>query len=58
MPYQHPTPEMLHKQDAEVAALRQDLVTRLQISALVGLFGLTALGYGLWRWRSKSRGRI
>jgi hypothetical protein len=55
MPYQDPTPEMLHKQAAEVAALRHDLVTRLQISALAGPIGLTALSYGLWTWRNNRR---
>jgi hypothetical protein len=55
MPYQDPTPEMLHKQAAEVAALGHDLAVRLQVSALIGLVALAALGYGLWSWRGTRR---
>ncbi|NJC71691.1 hypothetical protein HC031_18480 [Planosporangium thailandense] len=55
MPYQDPTSEMLRKQAAEVAALRHELVTRLEISALVGVVGMTALGWGLWTRRQERR---
>jgi hypothetical protein len=53
IPYQDPTPEMLQKQDAEIAAAREALAIRLWITAAVALVGLAATAYGLWQWRRR-----
>lgn len=55
MPYQDPTADMLQQQAAELAALRQQIVTRLQISSLIGLTGLAGIAYGLWVRRRNRR---
>jgi LPXTG-motif cell wall-anchored protein len=55
MPYQDPTPEMLQQQTTEVEALRHTLLVRSAMSLVLGLAGLGAFGYLLWR-RRRERG--
>ncbi|GGM33168.1 hypothetical protein GCM10011608_17070 [Micromonospora sonchi] len=56
-PYQDPTPEMLEKQAAEIAAAEQALAARLQITVGVVLVGAAATAYGLWAWHRTRRSR-
>jgi hypothetical protein len=43
LPYQDPTPDLLHQQAVEMAAARHNTITRLWISGSLAIVGLTAL---------------
>jgi hypothetical protein len=55
LPYQDPTPELLDRQAAEIAAIKHELVARFRVSALVALVGFAAIGYATWTWRRRRR---
>ncbi|MFJ8582061.1 hypothetical protein [Micromonospora sp. NPDC093277] len=50
MPYQDPTPEMLEKQAADVAAAEHRLTVHTAIAGALALIGLAAFSYA-WKHR-------
>jgi hypothetical protein len=55
LPYQDPTPDMLHKQAADIAAARTNFIISLLVSTILTLTGIGGVSYGIWTRRAKRR---
>ena len=57
MPYQDPTPEMLEKQAADIAAAERRLAVYAAVAGALAVIGLAAVVYAFTHRRSRKAGQ-